>query len=242
MYSNRLFRKILRHSPLKFKIIDLDIHIKTQLDFLKQIQQIRKPITENYFIRRWNDLLNNEIPLDVKKQLLVEFSFLGTIKVMHRLDRFALKCPSNLKDFAKMAAYQCKIFLEASILEEPKILLASGLGGKDGKLRLFVVFIAKNNVPLSEIQQEIIKKELDYNLEIYDAQLEKLSFDSLYAKIFCLVPLEINLPQFIRNCISGCNELGDFLDKTIIATADREISSKDIEIILSKRKKKSEVQ
>ncbi|MGL4908442.1 MAG: hypothetical protein ACRCZB_01920 [Bacteroidales bacterium] len=229
MFLNHSLQQILESSLLRLRVINLNIELAEQLDFLEQTQHIRKPLTENYFTRRWEDLRGENTPLETKKKLLVEFSSMESVKVMRALEEFAANCPQELSGFAQMAVYQNKLLLEASILEEHQVLLASGLGGENDKLRLFIVLVARSHTRFSSIQQEIIRKELDYNLTECNIKLEKISFEAAYAKSFCLVPLNIDLRACIESCIVSCNELGNFIDERIIATSEREFTTEELD-------------
>ena len=108
--------------------------------------------------------------------------------------------------------------LESKLLEENKVLITTGLGGKGNKLRYFIVFFTGDGASFTPLQQEIINNELNYAFKSIDAEVEDIIFEDSFALVLSIVPIHIPVQRLFDSIISECNEFGEFLFKDYIIT------------------------
>ena len=129
--------------------------------------------------------------------------------------------------------------LESKIMDENQVFISTGLGGRDEKLRYFVVLMTRSRIDLTESQQMIIKNEFEFILKKFDAELEESHFSGSLATILMLLPMKFSLKSVFREAIDECNSYGDFLNDDFIVTNVRVLSFKEIEEFLERRSDKT---
>ncbi len=229
--------RFLEGLPLKFRVMNIRLSVETQMEFLEILGKLEEPIDIEVFNSNRERLLDSETPLDERKLLLAQFAMIDDVEVMRVLERYAETCPDDVKDFAQMAAYQSKLFLEAAILGENQVVVASGLGGEGDKMRFCVALISRNREPLSEVQQQIVQKELVYQLKQNNAEAESVEFDGCYVRVLALIPMRSNVKGMFEQCVEVCNELGDFLDNNMVISTVKVLTVEDLDRIVNEGEK-----
>jgi hypothetical protein len=216
--------------PLKFRVMNLQLSMDTQLEFMEMMGKLNEVEVDLDHIKENRDtLLSPEAPLEERKLLLAQLALVDDVEVMRELERYAATCPDDIRDFAQMAAYQSKLFLEASILGENQIVVASGLGGDGEKMRFFVALLSLNRKPFTEVQQQVVRKEVDYQLRQAGAVLESVTFEGGYAKVLALIPMRTNVQRLFEQGVNACNELGEFIDRHMVISTVKPLSAEELD-------------
>jgi len=217
--------------PLNFRVMNMPLSVDTQMEFM----EVMKNLDEQESVEDWKTcearLFNPETPLNEQKTLLAQLTLVDDVEVMRALERYAESCPAEVKDFAKMAAYQSKLFLEAAILGENQVVVASGLGGEGEKMRFFVALQSRNHKPLSAVQQRIVQKETAYQLKQYNVVAESVTFEGCYVKVIALIPMRTGVHRMFQQCIDACNELGEFLEKNMVISTVKVLNAEELDEI-----------
>jgi len=127
--------------------------------------------------------------------------------------------------------------LESHLLEENQIFISTGLGGKEDKLRYFVVLIARNRELLSDSQIRIINSEFTEVLNKFDAEIEDSNASGYLATFQLLLPIQYPVKQVFQEGIDEVNQFGDFLRETCIVTNVKKLSFEEIEDFIEQKKK-----
>ena len=127
--------------------------------------------------------------------------------------------------------------MESHLLEENQIVISTGLGGREDKLRYFVVLIARNRETLSDIQLRIINSEFSEVLKRYDAEIEDSNASGYLATFQLLLPIQHPVKQVFAEGIEEVNLFGDFLRDTCIVTNVKKLSFEEIEDFIEQKKK-----
>ena len=133
-----------------------------------------------------------------------------------------------LKDWALLALNESRMHLESKIMEENQVFISTGLGGREQKLRYFVVLMSKANAELTKTHQMVIQNEFEYILKKFDAELEEVNFSGYLATILLLLPMNFSLKMVFQEAIDECNQYGDFLKDDFIVTNVKTLSFKEI--------------
>lgn len=242
-------KKIFGGGAGKLDILDRQIPLEKQIEYLERSQNDKKELHKKF------DKLNEEHQKNLAQELLSgedinevldSLTFLSKIDKVwaYRLiEKFEKEAEGDLKDWAYLALKDSRMRLESYLLDENSIMVASGLGGKKGLLRFFVVIVKKDRTEFSSIQQSILQRELNFKLEKEKGVSEQLSFSDFYAKITVLLPLKTSLNTFFKGLISDCNELALQLDQNFLITNVKILSDEEIISYINKsdaKRKKNE--
>ncbi|HOZ30330.1 MAG TPA: hypothetical protein PLL66_05390 [Bacteroidales bacterium] len=230
-------REIALLNPEKIKIIETNVDAETQLEFYEVLQSLGNTNTSNSFDTKilFQELTDQDTSVMHKKEILAKLVSIGEVE-SYRLIETYLKDPDpQLKSWAYLAYQQARMFLESNLLEESKIYIASGLGGKDHRLRYIFVFSSKES-SYNKSQTNIIRGEIEYFLKKNDGYIEKLTFEQSYAICTILVAIHVDLIEIVQNIITEVNQYGSFLHENVFVTNEKAISISELESIFKTTK------
>jgi hypothetical protein len=224
----------LKKSLSNIRIFEEGIDLETQLEFEKKTKKLIQSESGKIQISiSETDLFNESIPIEEKKQNLLELSFSDDVKAYRLIEKFQSECEPELKNWTALALQKSRAHIEHSLSNEERIYISSGLGGSGNKLRYFFVLTSKNDKPFNELHRNILKKEIKYSIEKHEGIIEDIIFYDYFVTIVCLIPLQITLDKIFESIIDQCNELGNFLSDRIIATNTEKFERETIEKILN---------
>jgi hypothetical protein len=127
--------------------------------------------------------------------------------------------------------------IQSSLMDEQQVYISTGLGGKEQKLRYFVVFICNESVDeYSSVQRKLIKTELEYALTHNNGILEEISFEKDLAIAILLLPVKSDIQGVFSSVINECNQYGDFVRQDIIITNVKRMSVNEIRRFINREK------
>ncbi len=133
---------------------------------------------------------------------------------------------------------ESRMLLESRLLDESQVFISTGLGGKEAKLRYFVVLVSRCNMELNETHKKVIINEFDYILKKYNAEVEEKDFSEYMATLLLLLPMNHSLKMVFQEAIKECNKYGDFLNEEFIVTNVKTLSFTEIKHFLEGKKEK----
>ena len=111
--------------------------------------------------KKFNSLISESIIND-KKIILINLAAIGDVDSFRTIESFNKSVSNELKDWAALALQESKVLLENSLLDEQRVIISTGLGGKENLLRYFVVLIKIDESEFEDYQKKIISDELDF--------------------------------------------------------------------------------
>ena len=203
--------------PDNLNILEEQIDIELQMEYFKESKNAKEN-PDNNSITCKDDLFNENIPIERKKKLLTDLAGIDDIEAYRIIERYNNNSDSELKDWAILALRESKMIIESSLLDEHQIIISTGLGGKQGRLRYFVVVFSKDGIDFTDFQRKIISSEFEFSLSRHNSEVEKINNFTDYSTILCLLPLEVAIRDVFLNAIKVCNEYGNFLNEVFIVT------------------------
>lgn len=219
-------REIARQNPDRIQIIETSVDAQIQIDFFESLQRIEES-EENDIESLYNELICEETDIERKKDILAILTSFGEVESYRLLEDFLEIVDDDLKTWAFLACQQGRMFLESKLLEESKIYIASGLGGKDYRLRYVFAFSAREE-SYNDSQKNIVKGEIEYFLKKNDSIIEELKFASIYTICTTLIPIHINLIDLIQDIVGEINQYGDFIKENVYITNEKPIEIEDL--------------
>jgi len=228
-------REILGDSPGNLKVLEQQIDMDLQLEYYECSRKVRKEKDEAWALDHMQYLEEPGYSADVKKEILARLASMTRTECYRAIESFLDTAREPLRTWAVLSLNESRMVLESKIMDENQVFISTGLGGKDGKLRYFVVLMTRSRIDLSESQQMVIKNEFVYILEKYDAELEEYNFSGSLATMLILLPMKHSLKSVFQEAIDECNHYGDFLNDDFIVTNVRVLTFQEIEDFLDKR-------
>ena len=216
-----------------FSLMEDPVDVSVQMNYFETSGRTRGTFSEADVLVRKDELFNPEVSIEHKKILMVQMAGIPSPEIYRVLENYAKNPDVGLKDWSKLAQQENKLLLESHLLDNQQVFIATGLGGKGHKLRYFVVLINKTGNGLMPFQQKVLQEEMEYALQKYDSELEKLNFMHHYTTMRVIVPICSDLSKLFREGIDECNQFGDFLSSEFIITNMKELSEEEINEALS---------
>jgi len=241
-YENLLdkIKEMFGTNPGTFNIMEEQIDIDLQMDYFEASRRIASEVDEFWALDQIKNLRDEDIPVEVKKRILAKLASTEKVEAYRAIEGYLKDASPELKDWTLLALQESRMHLESQLLEENQIFISTGLGGKEHKLRYFVVLISRSRKVLTETQMKVIKSEFPFVLKKYDAEIEEVEFSGYLATIMLLLPINYPIKQVFSEAINECNLYGDFLRDNFIVTNVKRLSFEEITDFIERKKVKKE--
>jgi hypothetical protein len=230
-------REILGGTPGNLKILEQKIDMDLQMEYYDCSMRIREEKSDKWALEHMQYLSEPGYSVDVKKEILARMASIENVECYRAIEAYLEQALEPLLSWAILALNESRMMLESKILDENQVFISTGLGGKDEKLRYFVVLMSRTKVELTSSQQMVIKNEFEFILKKFDAIIEESSFSGYLATMLLLLPMTHSLKAVFKEAIDECNRYGDFLNDDFIVTNVRVLSFGEIEEFLERRGK-----
>jgi len=218
----------------------LDINLGK--DFIFEFLETYSKLSKEHFL--FEELLENnplELPeknIDSIKKWLVHISKFTRTESLE-IFKEVLENPefTEIHAWAQMCDMILKANFRSEILNEDQMFMLTGMGGKDNKIRMFVGFVTDNKVDFTEVQANVLKKELSFTLNKHKGELEKIEFDAEVAKAIFLLPFDARIGDIISQAVEKANELGHYIKDNFLFTNNGELSRHEILDFFEKKEK-----
>lgn len=214
-------------------ILEEQIDSDTQFEYFEHSKNHRNERTEAEVIEMKDLIFDPSTSVDTKKSLLVQLASLNNVDAFRTIEKYLTKPNIKLYDWACMALQESKLLIESKLLEENRILITTGLGGKGLKLRYFIVFFTKTGNDITYFQQNILRKEIAFTLSKVHAEIEEISFSNHLAMLLTIIPIKVNIQNLFHLTIKECNQFGSFLFEDYIVTNMKILEKDEIEELLA---------
>lgn len=225
--------EILNNVKGNYNILEEQIDIDLQTEYFEYSKNYSGAKSEQEILETRNNIFEKDIDEEEKKNLFIELASLESIIAYRTIEKYLKKPETNfMKDWATLAFQESRMLIESKLLDENQIFISTGLGGKNGKLRYFIVFLSKKKT-FSKLEKKVIKDELLFRFKKNNSELEELNFSKKYTSILAVVPLNVSVKKLFEDIIDECNQFGDFINKDFIITNVRKLSFEEVESHLS---------
>jgi len=213
-------------------IIEKQINSDTQLEYFEFSRLHQEICNQDEVFSYKDEIFEDNISVDRQKKILVQLASINNVEAYRTIEKYLLNPQSDLYEWAYLALQESRLLLESKFLEENKILISTGLGGKGSKLRYFIVFFTINGSPITKVQKKIIENEVTYGLRKKCGEMENIVFDSNFACLLAVVPMQVTIQKLFNKILSECNQFGNFLFDDYIITNMKILSPEEINELL----------
>ncbi|MCK4990051.1 MAG: hypothetical protein KAS29_06175 [Bacteroidales bacterium] len=225
-------QEILGGTPGNLKILEQQIDMDLQVEYYECSRKLRNELDESWAYENMQYLIEPGYSQDVKKDILARMASIENVECYRAIESYIDIAEESLKDWALLALNESRMQLESEIMEENQVFISTGLGGRQQKLRYFVVLMSRTNADLTPTHQMVIQNEFEFILKKFDAEVEELNFSGYLATILLLLPMNYSLKKVFQEAINECNQYGDFLRDDFIVTNVKTLSFKEIKELL----------
>lgn len=235
--SENIFDFIKKFLGENFNIVEESVDINTQLEYLEfsrrnvQNDNLQAPATCTEI------LYAEHADITDKRHALVNLAACDTVESYRMLEKYAAECSAEMTDWAKIALRESRLFMESSLLEQKQVIVATGLGGKDSKLRFHAVFRTKINQDFTEFQQNVFKREVEFFVHDFGGELEEIEFKGYIASVLVLMPITKAIKAFLPATIEEINKYGNFLHTDIMMNNVKKYTFDEIEKFFNEQDK-----
>ncbi len=212
-----------------FILIDKPIDLSIQGEYLSFSETIDFDNVDYEEVLTESDkLFDKHTPIELKKRILIFLAHLGTAESCRTIEKYLKISEGNLRDWTLLSLKECRTFLESVLLEEEGGFISTGLGGKDNKLRYYFILSSKDGLTFSETHRNTLKRGFEIISHKYKSEIEEINFESTYALIGILVPMDVAVGKVIEEAISDCNKMSEFLFPDYYVTNVKKPTYKEI--------------
>ena len=233
--DENIYEKLIEYFGFEednINILEQTIDTDTQLEYFEFSRNHNSKKSEEEIIEGKDVIFDKEVPIVQKKSTLVELASLNSIEAYRTIEKYLNHPNIKLHDWACLALQECRMHLESALLDQSKVLITTGLGGKGLNIRYFIVLFTPDGENLTKVQRDIITKELNFYLPQEKAILEDIEFSECFASILAMIPIKVNLNNLFTKVIEECNQIGNFLYKDFIITNVKALNPEEIRELL----------
>lgn len=229
----REFRDSFSKMEGHFHVLEQRVPVDRQMEYFKYAENMRKtespdPLNDEESEGIYQLLMREDIPEDEKKHLLTTLASAKSVKAYRLLEEYVQHPDNAIADWAYMALMESRISLESELSDEKQIYISTGLGGKEEKLRFYVLILSKGKKVFEEYQRQVIEREFAYLLPKQSCDIERLTIEDQYVELLFLVPIRTDIKNVLDSVITECNQYGDFLSKGFTITNVKELTKEEI--------------
>lgn len=240
MEEENIYKKIqeaISSLPENFSILEEQINVELQMEYFNYSRDLKTNFSSEYVLEHRMDLFNPELSVEEKKNLLVLLASQEKVEAFRAIETYAKNPDVELKEWSILALQESRMVIQSSLMDEQQVYISTGLGGKGLNLRYFVVFIGNENAfEYSQVQQSLIRDELEFALKKNHGELEEISFTENLAIVVLLLPVKSDIQNFFSGVINECNQYGDFVRPDIIITNVKRMSIDEVKNFINREK------
>jgi hypothetical protein len=223
--------------PENFSILEEQIDIELQMEYFKYSRAIKSDVNEEMISARRDELFDPNVPIIEKKELLAMMASVEKVDFFRAIEKYSQNPDPELKSWSILALQESRMVIQSSLMDEQQVYISTGLGGKNQQLRYFAVFIAnEDNHSYTEIQQRLIKTELEFAIKKHKGIIEEISFNEDLAITVFLLPVKSDIQILFKNVIDEFNQYGNFVREDVIITNVKRMSVEEIRQFINRTK------
>lgn len=220
-------------------IIEEIIPVEEQMNYFDWSKKVRSSHDIEHKTYWISLLFTPEIDIQRKRDSLSILAGLTDISSYRAIETYhSSPLEPELANWSAMALMESKILISSDLSGEKQILISTGLGGSDQKLRFFSVLATSNREDFTPLQKEMLTREFNFQFEKHKIKIEEFTFQGNFLKMRILSSIENSLKNVFNIVVEECNQYGNFIDEKYLLTNVRIFDNNEISRLLDKNKEK----
>ncbi len=133
-------------------------------------------------------LFAEETPIEEKRRILFLLAHIGRLEAITALEVYLRHPDPALAAWARFCFDECRLFLERDELGETQDMIITGAGGKNGRLRYFIIVMAEENGSLNCEQCAAIEHAFSKTTGQFDSVVEYIEPVGRFTLLSLLIP------------------------------------------------------
>lgn len=230
--------EVLSNLPENYKIMEESIDLEVQKAYYELTKSLKVDPETDLIPELIQELNESTTETEELKKVLLKLAMIDSVEAYRAIEQFNQNPQPELKEWAILSLQQSRMVLQSSLLGEQQVYISTGLGGKENKLRYFLIFPYNKVVTLNITQSESLHSEIKFFMNQCEGIVEEIEFFSLYATATVLLPLTTDIPALIKSILQECNQFGNFLSEDVLITNMKKFEHKEIKEILEQYERK----
>jgi len=234
------FSDSLQNTGERFHILDHRVPVEQQLEYFSYSYKLRRRkrgLKDSDYDKYMEKLASVASPKEEKKKILSTLGASSEIRAYRLLEHYLQEADEELVNWTTMALMESRIIIETELSGERQIYISTGLGGKAGKMRFYVLIPSVKMASFEAYQHEVIEKEFNWLFSKNDCEIERLTIHKNYVELVVLIPMSTHIRQIMEIVVSECNIYGNFLSDTLTVTNVKELTQDEVNEVLKIYKK-----
>lgn len=189
---------------------------------------------EKQILRESEKLFLLAVSSQKKKEILFILAHTGTVKCYRAIEKYLKEAKGTLKAWTGLALEECCMFVESYLLDEPRGIVAGGVGGMENRLRCYFLLTGIDNQSFTVIQKKGIRDAFIVVSKEHNSIIEKVEFGQAHALFTALIPIDVTPAKLIENGIRACNAGQELLRVQYFVTNMQKPTQKNIAEYLRK--------
>ncbi|MDR1813425.1 MAG: hypothetical protein LBR18_01070 [Tannerella sp.] len=226
-----VFSESFRDMTGRYHILENHVSIEQQMEYFRISETVRRSQTKlekDEYDKFEEQLKSLNLSKFRKKKILSRLAVSSDVRAFRLLEDYVKHPDEGLDAWAQMALMESRIALETDLTGERHVYISTGLGGKEGKLRFYVLLLTAYDNKLEDYQCKIVENEFNYAASKCDCEIEKITFSDKYIEVIILNPVNENITLFLEKVVNECNIYGDFLSQMVTVTNVKALNKTEI--------------
>ncbi len=228
-----LFAGKLNGDVSNFSVWEQGTDVNLQLEYVDYIIKNEKKLKIDNIELAIDKLEDELTDTAAQKEIITGLSLKTDISAYRALEKFIEDKNHKLHEWAKIAYQYSRVMIEADLSDEPRIMIASGMGGRGNMLRYQAILSLKDDLKFTAFKQDVVRKELDFAAINTDAKIESCDFYDNFADIRFLLSFKKDVRDFMASVADNSNELGVGIASRIIISNTRAYDESDIRRLIN---------
>lgn len=203
--------------------------------YSKHVQKNKKEeeLDRNYMIAK---LFTPEADIEDKRYYLTVLAGIVDVAAYRAIETYhSSPLEPELGHWSALALAESKILLDAELSGEKQFFVSTGLGGKDKKLRYFSVIATADRSDFTDFQRETLLRELRFQFEQNNIELEEMEVKGNYLKMFLLCGISHDARECVQKAVNEANEFGNYIDNHFLLTNIKQLNDIEITELLNRK-------
>lgn len=222
-------KKLIGNMSGDLEFIDNTIPVDLQLEYFKSSNKLRASKSVRGILQKGKLLFGNSIDTKEKKKILSQLARVGKPEAFRLIEKFVKSAEGDLLQWGNLALLENRVLLESIYLEQDRVIISTGLGGKNNKLRYNIVIFINDDFIFDDTRRKIVNNEFEHIFSGNNCEIESVEFSLVYFSVLALMPFDAAVTDIISEAISESNFYGNFLCKDYIITNTKVLEKSEIE-------------
>jgi len=228
-------RELLGGSPGSYSVLEHQIDMDLQMEYHECSRKLNAEVDEQWAMDQIQYLKEPGYSNEVKKNILARLATIERVECYRAIESYLEVADESLRDWTLLSLNESRMQIESKILGESQVFISTGLGGRENKLRYFLVLISRMHEKLTPTQRKVIRNEFEFILQKYDSEIEEIRFFGYLCSVLLLMPIHHSLNMVIQEAVSECNYYGNFLGDDFIVTNVKTLSFQEIRDFIERK-------